>query len=64
MGPCQKVGLQENCPPFLIRGAAFALQAVEAEVIMSEHSLMLLCLAGIGFKSWLKLIRKSKKAEV
>lgn len=25
---------------------------------------MLLCLAGIGFKSWLKLIRKSKKAEV
>lgn len=25
---------------------------------------MLLCLAGIGFKFWLKLVRKSKKAEV
>lgn len=25
---------------------------------------MLLCLAGIGFKSWLKLARKSKKAKV
>lgn len=25
---------------------------------------MLLCLAGISFKSWLKLVRKSKKAKV
>lgn len=31
---------------------------------MREHSSMLLCLAGIGFKSWLKLARKSKKAKV
>lgn len=48
-------------------GAAFAqvpLQAVEAGTLMREHSSMLLCLAGIGFKSWLKLARKSKKAKV
>lgn len=48
-------------------GTAFArvpLQAVEAGSLMMEHSLMLLCLAGIGFKFCLKLVRKSKKAKV